>query len=227
MLVDDILLEISALQNEDIKNSYLKFFKEETINKSEFLGVKIPSIRALSKKYYNKLSLSQIEKILQNSFHEIRYFALSCLVLRAQNKKEIAEIEKIYLKNLEYINNWDLIDISAPYILKNSENKLILKLIKSDVFWVRRVGILSQLANIRNGKFEFFIKIAEILINDEEDLIQKPLGWLLREVGKVDLVILENFLEKYANVMARVALRYAIEKFDKEKRQKYLKIKKA
>lgn len=227
MLVDDILLEISALQNEDIKNSYLKFFKEETINKSEFLGVKIPSIRALSKKYYKKLSLSQIEKILQNSFHEIRYFALSCLVLRAQNKKEIAEIEKIYLKNLEYINNWDLIDISAPYILKNSENKLILKLIKSDVFWVRRVGILSQLANIRNGKFEFFIKIAEILINDEEDLIQKPLGWLLREVGKVDLVILENFLEKYANVMARVALRYAIEKFDKEKRQKYLKIKKA
>ena len=134
---------------------------------------------------------------------------------------------KIYLKNLEYINNWDLIDISAPYILKKSENKLILKLIKSDVFWVRRVGILSQLANIRNGKFEFFIKIAEILINDEEDLIQKPLGWLLREVGKVDLVILENFLEKYANVMARVALRYAIEKFDKEKRQKYLKIKKA
>ena len=227
MLVDDILLEISALQNEDIKNSYLKFFKEETINKSEFLGVKIPSIRALSKKYYKKLLLSQIEKILQNSFHEIRYFALSCLVLRAQNKKEIAEIEKIYLKNLEYINNWDLIDISAPYILKNSENKLILKLIKSDVFWVRRVGILSQLANIRNGKFEFFIKIAEILINDEEDLIQKPLGWLLREVGKVDLVILENFLEKYANVMARVALRYAIEKFDKEKRQKYLKIKKA
>lgn len=227
MLVDDILLEISALQNEDIKNSYLKFFKEETINKSEFLGVKIPSIRALSKKYYKKLSLSQIEKILQNSFHEIRYFALSCLVLRAQSKKEIAEIEKIYLKNLEYINNWDLIDISAPYILKNSENKLILKLIKSDVFWVRRVGILSQLANIRNGKFEFFIKIAEILINDEEDLIQKPLGWLLREVGKVDLVILENFLEKYANVMARVALRYAIEKFDKEKRQKYLKIKKA
>ena len=102
-----------------------------------------------------------------------------------------------------------------------------MKLIKSDVFWVRRVGILSQLANIRNGKFEFFIKIAEILINDEEDLIQKPLGWLLREVGKVDLVILENFLEKYANVMARVALRYAIEKFDKEKRQKYLKIKKA
>ena len=227
MLVDDILLEISALQNEDIKNSYLKFFKEETINKSEFLGVKIPSIRALSKKYYKKLSLSQIEKILQNSFHEIRYFALSCLVLRAQSKKEIAEIEKIYLKNLEYINNWDLIDISAPYILKNSENKLILKLIKSDVFWVRRVGILSQLANIRNGKFEFFIKIAEILINDEEDLIQKPLGWLLREVGKVDLVILENFLEKYANVMARVALRYAIEKFDKEKRQKYLKIKEA
>lgn len=227
MLVDDILLEISALQNEDIKNSYLKFFKEETINKSEFLGVKIPLIRALSKKYYKKLSLSQIEKILQNSFHEIRYFALSCLVLRAQNKKEIAEIEKIYLKNLEYINNWDLIDISAPYILKNSENKLILKLIKSDVFWVRRVGILSQLANIRNGKFEFFIKIAEILINDEEDLIQKPLGWLLREVGKVNLVILENFLEKYANVMARVALRYAIEKFDKEKRQKYLKIKKA
>ena len=227
MLVDDILLEISALQNEDIKNSYLKFFKEETINKSEFLGAKIPSIRALSKKYYNKLSLSQIEKILQNSFHEIRYFALSCLVLRAQSKKEIAEIEKIYLKNLEYINNWDLIDISAPYILKKSENKLILKLIKSDVFWVRRVGILSQLANIRNGKFEFFIKIAEILINDEEDLIQKPLGWLLREVGKVDLVILENFLEKYANVMARVALRYAIEKFDKEKRQKYLKIKKA
>ncbi len=226
MLVDDILLEISALQNEDTRNSYLRFFKSETTDKSEFLGVKIPLIRALSKKYYKKLSLSQIEKILQNKCHEIRYFALSCFVLRAKNNKESEEIEKIYLKNLEYINNWDLIDISAPYILKNTKETTILELVKSNNLWVRRVGILSQLANIRSGKFKFFIKIAEILINDNEDLIQKPIGWLLREIGKVDLAVLENFLEKYANNMARVALRYAIEKFDKEEKQKYLKIKK-
>ena len=226
MLVDDILLEISALQNEDTKKSYLRFFKSETTDKSEFLGVKIPLIRALSKKYYKKLSSSQIEKILQNKYHEIRYFALSCFVLRVKNNKESEEIEKIYLKNLEYINNWDLIDISAPYILKNTKETTILELVKSNNLWVRRIGILSQLANIRSGKFKFFIKIAEILINDNEDLIQKPIGWLLREIGKVDLAVLENFLEKFANNMARVALRYAIEKFDKEEKQKYLKIKK-
>ena len=226
MLVDDILLEICALQNEEVKKSYLRFFKPETVDEREFLGVKVPLIRALSKKYYKQLTLSEIEKILQNKFHEIRYFALSALVLRAKLDNETEEIEKIYLKNLEYINNWDLIDVSAPYILKNTSKDLVLDLINSKNLWVRRVGVLSQLAKIRSGDYKFFLIITKKLIKDREDLIQKPIGWLLREVGKVDIVALEEYLKINAKNMDRTALRYAIEKFDKEKRQKYLKTEK-
>jgi 3-methyladenine DNA glycosylase AlkD len=226
MLIDDAILEISALQNSDVKNSYLRFFKAKSVDEREFLGIKIPFVRKLAKKYYKILELHEIETILQSRYHEIRYFALSCLVLRVQTVFEEEKITKIYLENLKYINNWDLIDISAPYILKNLEPKVIWLLAKSENLWNRRCAILSQLAKIRNGDVALFLELAEFLIDDKEDLIQKPIGWLLREVGKVCLEDLENFLNKNAKNMNRVALRYAIEKFDKEKRAKYLKIKK-
>lgn len=226
MLIDDIKLEICALQNVEVKNSYLRFFKQENLNQDEFLGVRIPFIRALAKKYCKNLSLNEIEILLQDKYHEIRYFALACLVLRCKNTKENQKISEIYLKNHKHINNWDLIDVSAPYILKNLEPKAIWLLAKSENLWIRRTAILSQLAKIRSGDVALFLELAEFLIDDKEDLIQKPIGWLLREVGKVFDKDLDNFLDKNAKNMNRTALRYAIEKFDKEKRAKYLKIKK-
>ena len=226
MLIEDVIFEICALQNDEVKNSYLRFFKAESVDKLEFLGVKIPFVRKLAKKYYKVLTLKELEKILQNKYHEIRYFALSCFVLRIKNQNEIEEISKIYLENLSHINNWDLIDISAPYILKNLSDDKVMNLAKSENLWIRRVAVLSQLAKIRACDYNFFLKLAKTLISDKEDLIQKPVGWLLREVGKVNISALEDFLDKNIAELNRIALRYAIEKFDKEKRAKYLKIKK-
>jgi len=137
------------------------------------------------------------------------------------------KIYNLYLKNTKYINNWDLIDLTAHHIvgnfLNNKSKSPLYALARSKVLWERRISILSTFYYIRNGKFTETLKIARILILDEHDLIHKAVGWMLREVGKRNMCAEEKFLKKYYRKMPRTMLRYAIEKFPETKRQAYLK----
>lgn len=193
-----------------------------------FLGIKVPAQRSLAKKYAD-LSLAEIQELLNSKIHEQRLVALLILLKRysqadSGNKKKLAEF---YLKNTANINNWDLVDLSCHYILGdyllNKPRIILYKLVKSKNLWERRIAIISTFAFIRNKEFGDTLKISEILLNDQHDLIHKAVGWMLREVGKKDNLALENFLQKHYKSMPRTTLRYAIEKFGQAKREFYLK----
>ena len=171
--------------------------------------------------------MSEIQKLLQNKIHECRLTALFILVGRYKTKKdEQQNIVNFYFKNTKHINNWDLVDSSAPYIvghfLLNSDKSILYKFAVSKNLWERRIAILSTAWFIKEGSFKDTFKISEILMSDKEDLIHKAVGWMLREVGKKSAKKEMEFLDKFAHKMPRTMLRYAIEKFPPEKRQYYL-----
>ncbi len=194
-----------------------------------FLGITVPDQRRVSKKYPN-LNLDDIEKLLSSKIHEHRLTSLFLLIHRYQKSgnSEKKKIFNFYLKNTRNINNWDLVDLSAhqilgDYMIRNPEMRNILyKLADSENLWEKRVSIISTLAFIRKGKFEDTLKISEILLNDKHDLIQKAVGWMLREIGKRDQKTEERFLKKHYKTMPRTTLRYAIERFDASKRKFYM-----
>jgi 3-methyladenine DNA glycosylase AlkD len=167
--------------------------------------------------------------LISSKIHEHRITSLFILVYKYEKSNEIEkkEIFDYYLKNLKYINNWDLVDLSSPNIIGNyllDKNKdLLYKLAKSDNLWEKRIAILSTFWFIRNKEFNDAIRISEILVNDKHDLIHKAVGWMLREIGKRNQEVEEEFLEKYYKTMPRTMLRYSIEKFDEEKRKYYMK----
>ena len=195
-----------------------------------FLGLKVQEIRGIAKKHQN-LSFSDLKKLLSSRVHEERYVAIIILNYRFQKAdiKEKGEIYNFYLKNLSGINNWDLVDSSAHKIigeylrLSKASREILYKLSKSNNLWERRISIISTFQFIKNGEFKETLKIAKTLLGDREDLIHKATGWMLREVGKRNLVTEEKFLKKYYKTMPRTMLRYAIERFPEKKRQDYLK----
>lgn len=155
---------------------------------------------------------------------------VALLILVEQFEKAEEKVRKdiyeLYLANTKYINNWDLIDLSAPkivgpFLFKKPKNVLY-KLAKSKSVWERRIAIMGTFYFIKNKKYGDALKIAEILLNDRHDLIQKAVGWCLREIGNRDLIVEERFLKKYYKVMPRTMLRYAIEKFPEKQRLAYL-----
>jgi 3-methyladenine DNA glycosylase AlkD len=190
-----------------------------------FLGVVVPETRKLVKKY-NNLEIKEIIKLLHSKIHEERLTALLIMVSTFQIEKNKEKIYNFYLKNTKYINSWDLVDLSAPKIigdyLLNKPKSILSKLARSKSLWERRISIISTFSFIRNNNFKETLKIAKILLNDKHDLIHKAVGWMLREVGKRDLKIEEEFLKKYYKKMPRTMLRYAIEKFPEKKRKQYL-----
>lgn len=193
----------------------------------KFRGIKVPEIRKLSKKYKD-ISFSDTKNLLHSKYHEDRLLALFILVLKYQKGDEAIKekIYKLYLANLKYVNNWDLVDLSAEHIigatLANKDKKLLTKMAKSKVLWERRIAILSTFNFIKKEEYDQTLQIAEILLRDEEDLIHKAVGWMLREIGKRNIKIEEKFLKKYYKIMPRTMLRYAIEKFSEPRRQEYL-----
>lgn len=221
-------------QTEHIEEKFKYFHKTgigEYAEKDMFLGITIPNIRKVIKKYYNLLELKEIEKLLHSKYHEYRQSALLILTLKMK-EASLSEKEKIinlYLDNTKYINGWDLVDLSAHYILGSYllENldkiNILYKLANSDNMWERRISIVSTWIFIKNGRYEDTLKISKILLNDKQDLIQKAVGWMLREVGKKDFNEEYNFLIKNYKQMPRTMLRYSIEKFDETLRQKFLK----
>jgi 3-methyladenine DNA glycosylase AlkD len=193
-----------------------------------FIGVTVPEVRSVAKKFFD-LPLTDIQKLLQSKIHEERLLALILLVNRFKkaSEKERKTIYEFYIKNTKYINNWDLVDTSAGYIvggfLHDKPKTILKKLARSTNLWERRIAIIATFYDIYQGKSEETFKIATILINDEHDLIHKAVGWMLREVGKrCGESIEESFLEKYYRSMPRTMLRYAIERFPKNKRKQYL-----
>lgn len=192
-----------------------------------FIGVKVPTNRKVAKEFKN-LPLAEIECLLHSEIHEERLLALVILVSRFEKGDDATQnqIYDLYLANTAYINNWDLVDLSAPQIvggyLQDRSRKPLNRLAKSASLWERRISILATFYFIREGDFADTIRIAEKLLGDNEDLIHKAVGWMLREVGKRDVVVLEEFLGKHCRVMPRTMLRYAIERLPEGKRRKYM-----
>jgi len=193
-----------------------------------FLGLRVPVVRKIARKY-RTISLETATGFLQSQFHEERLFALIVLVdcFGKASEKDKEKIYNLYLNNTEYINNWDLVDISAGKIvgasLFNRNIEPVYILAKSKNLWERRIAIMATSYFITKNEFDDTLKIAEIMLKDKEDLIHKAVGWMLREIGKRDIEAEESFLKKHYQHMPRTMLRYAIEKFPEEKRQWYLK----
>ena len=193
----------------------------------KFLGIRVPIIRQAVKQYQTA-PLHVIEKLLKSEYHEARLFALLLLVFRF-SKADTAEQEEIYhlyLNNTRYVNNWDLVDSSAPYIagafLDSRKRTVLYELAQSDLLWERRIAIMATFHFIKHDQFGDTLRIAELLLNDREDLIHKAVGWMLREVGKRDLPAETAFLKENYHKMPRTMLRYAIEKFTAEERSNFL-----
>jgi 3-methyladenine DNA glycosylase AlkD len=192
-----------------------------------FLGIRVPAIRKLAEEYKN-LQLKEILSLLKSPYHEVRLFALILFVNAFAKGDETIQkkIYDLYVANTRYINNWDLVDISAPNIvgafLMERSRKPLYQLAKSKSLWERRMATLATFYFIKNNQFEDALKIAGILLQDKEDLIHKAAGWMLREIGKRDIACAESFLQKHCQVMPRTMLRYAIERFAPSKRRKYM-----
>ena len=226
--MESLTMALQRRANPEKSKDYQRFFKTGKGEYGEgdiFLGLTVPETRAIAKQF-SHLSLNQMLPNLKSKFHEERLAALLILVNNYQ-KTSSEEIVKFYLQNTKYINNWDLVDLTADKILGNyllNEDKLILyQLAKSQNLWERRISIISTFAFIKNNQFDDTLKIAKMLIQDKHDLIHKAVGWMLREIGKRNQEVLENFLKQNYKMMPRTSLRYAIEKFPESKRQEYLK----
>lgn len=193
-----------------------------------FIGVRVPAARKVAKQFLH-LPEEELKKLLNSSIHEERLCALLILVERFKkaDSKDQKIIFTLYMQSAAQINNWDLVDLTAPYIpgpyLFDKDRKQLFKFAKSPLLWERRIAIVSTHYFIRQNDFQDTFDISEILLNDQEDLIHKAVGWMLREVGKRDQDAEETFLKKHYHSMPRTMLRYAIEKFHEEKRQAYLK----
>jgi 3-methyladenine DNA glycosylase AlkD len=230
MGMKEIQKELALAGNKETADILQRFFKTGKGEYGEgdvFRGIKVPIIRKLSKKY-NDIFLSEVVKLLHSSFHEDRLLALLILVekYRKGNEALKEKIFKLYLANAKYVNNWDLVDLSAEHIigvhLFEKDKRLLTTLAKSNILWERRIAVLSSFHFIKNGKFSETLTVAKILLKDKEDLIHKAVGWMLREIGKRDLFIEEKFLRKHYKEMPRTMLRYAIERFPENKRKAYL-----
>ena len=225
--------ELSLIKNPAKAKALQRFFKTGPGEYGEgdiFLGITVPQQRVLAKKYSN-LSFEEISSLLNSKIHEERLIALLLLVHNFSSiPKKQTEIFNFYLSNTNNINNWDLVDLSAHKIigshLQNKDRFILYKLAKSDNLWEKRISIISTLHFINNSDFLDTLNISRILLKDKHDLIHKAVGWMLREIGKRDLLTLESFLKQHHKTMPRTMLRYAIEKFPEEKRQAYLKGKK-
>jgi 3-methyladenine DNA glycosylase AlkD len=233
-MLNELLNEIKSQKNEVNAKNLARFFKTGKGEYGEgdmFLGIKVPVQRGIVKKYWNQTTLKDIQELLDSKIHEERMIGLLILVnIYKKSKKDKLkqrQIFEFYLKNTSRINNWDLVDLSAPNIVGDFfsiEGTEILKfLAKSKNIWERRISILSTAPFIKKRMYGETLSIAEILLNDEEDLIHKAVGWMLREVGKRNQEVLELFLKDRYKTMPRTMLRYAIEKFPEEKRKAYLK----
>ena len=222
--------QLWALQTKKEFENVQRFFTDDNPS-NQFIGVRMSEIFGLAKKYC-ELTLSEIEKLLESEYYEARMGAVSIMDFQARNKKITADERKdlfnLYIRRHDRINNWDLVDRSAPYVvggyLFDKPRTVLYKLAKSKNVWERRTAIVSTYFFIRQDDLNDTFNIAELLMNDKHDLINKAVGSWVREAGKRDKKKLLNFLNKYAATMPRTTLRYAVEKLDKNQKDFYMKM---
>lgn len=230
MSLNEIRKKIEAEKNPAQELILQRFFKTGKGDYGEgdvFYGIKVPVQRKIVKQFKD-LSYDDLQILISSKIHEERLIAALILVERFKRSDKQARkvIFNFYLKNRKGINNWDLVDLSAPNIvgefLLDKKKDLLYKFARSKNLWQKRISILSTFTFIRNGLFEDTLEISKILLNDKHDLIHKAVGWMLREVGNRDIKAEEDFLKIHYKTMPRTMLRYAIEKFPENKRKLYL-----
>ncbi|MBD3238185.1 MAG: DNA alkylation repair protein [Candidatus Moranbacteria bacterium] len=213
------------------QSAIFKTKKGEYAYGDRFIGVRVPILRQLAKKYYKQINFKNLKQLLDSKIHEYRQIALFIIILQFKNNKNLTQSKKIYdfyLKNLKRVNNWDLVDCSAhkiigAYLLNKKDKSVLDKLATHNNLWFNRIAIISTFAFIDQGELNTALKLIKKLINHPHDLIHKACGWVLREIGKKDINKLKIFLERYYERMPRTMLRYAIEKFEQKQRKKILK----
>lgn len=223
-----IIKELRGLSDDEKKTVLPRFFKTgkgEYGEGDRFLGVIVPNTRKVAKNHKDSPYIV-VEMLLESEWHECRLCAL--LMLIEKYRKEPDEAVHFYLTHTKGINNWDLVDLSAPYILGDylkdkTDRNVLYDLAGSAVMWERRIAVVSTLMLIRHGQFDDTIRLAESLIDSKHDLMQKSIGWMLREVGKRDKGLLVQFIEKHKHEMPRTMLRYAIEKFPEPERREFMR----
>jgi 3-methyladenine DNA glycosylase AlkD len=234
MLASSAINELKKRSNKSqaaLAQRFFKTAKGEYGYGDVFIGVRVPVIRQIARKY-QLLSLVEIEKLTSSKLHEVRLCGLVIITMQYKRAKGEAAQKRLfdfYLKQIKKgrVNNWDLVDVTAPimgeYLIPKSDSmQLLKKLAKSKDLWQRRSAILFTFAYIRKKELKPTITIVKILINDKHDLIQKASGWALREVGKKNVALLRNFLKDNSQKMGRTSLRYAIEKLPKRERSYWL-----
>jgi len=226
-------IKAAVKKNSDKNRAQLlqRFFKTGKGEYAEgdiFAGIKVPVLRKIAKQY-SDVDLSGLKELIKSPIHEERFIALIILTYK-YNKATEEEKEKIfrfYMANLKYVNNWDLVDVTCPRIvgrhLFGRGEELLVELAKTNNLWKKRISIISTMHFIDNGNFDTALRISEILLHDNHDLIHKAVGWMLREIGKRNFHTELGFLEKHYKKMPRTMLRYSIEKFPESLRQQFLK----
>ncbi len=221
------LLALANQNKAEFLAGFFKTGKGQYAEGDRFLGITVPAIRQLARQY-QQLGLKDCERLLQSAYNDERLLAL--LILVEQYRKGDVGIKnrvyQVYLNNRHRVNNWNLVDSSAPYIvgahLLNRSRSLLYQLAKSRSLWERRIAVLATFAFIRAGDFADTLKLTEQLLGDEHDLMHKACGWMLREVGKRNQSVLEGFLRQHYAAIPRTMLRYAIERFAPANRTGYL-----
>lgn len=232
---NQILEALQFLSNPEKKNFLPYFFKTgkgEYAEGDQFIGVVVPDSRKIVKEYWQETTLEDLQKILKSKYHEMRLVALLILVNKFEKSKDSSEQKKFinfYLKNTQYINNWDLVDLSCykilgRYCFENQKDDILRNLSNSENMWEKRIAIVATMHYIKKGKV--FDLTKELVLNNlyhPHDLMHKANGWLLREMGNKNETELFDFLKIHYPKMPRTTLRYAIEKFDENLRQDFLK----
>ena len=229
--LEKLVADLEKLKNPKKALLLGRFFKTGKGEYGEgdvFWGIVVPDSRKIAQKYFQEITLGEVRSLLEQKVHEVRFAAMATLVLKYQKGelKEKERVAKFYLRNLKGINNWDLVDLSAPQILGDylfdKDKAIIYRLASSKDLWERRIAVLTTFGFIKQNDFHDALRIAEILLHDKHDLIHKAVGWMLREIGKRNKKAEVIFLKKHAKQMPRTALRYAIEKFPEKERKAWL-----
>ncbi|MDB6108450.1 MAG: alkylation repair enzyme [Pedosphaera sp.] len=221
------LLKLANPEKATFLRGFFKTGKGQYAEGDRFLGIMVPAIRQLARRF-RELGLADCERLLQSPYNEERLVSL--LILVDCYRKADAEVKdgvyQMFLKNRHRVNNWNLVDSSAPYIigvhLLRQDRSVLYELMDSASLWDRRMAMVATFAFIREGDFADGLRLAELLLGDDHDLMHKACGWMLREIGKRDQVVLEGFLRQHHSNMPRTMLRYAIERFPPAKRRDYL-----
>lgn len=233
-LSEEIEQSLRDLARSDKAQFLPRFFKTgkgEYGEGDKFLGVVVPDQRAVVKEYFKKVDLKDIQELLESPYHECRLTALLLLVSKYEKSKDDKEKRlfiDFYLKNLQHVNNWDLVDLSCykllgRYSFENEDDSLLMKLSKEEDMWKKRVAIVGTMYYVKKGKLDLTKKLVLNNLNHPHDLMHKANGWLLREMGKQNEQELFDFLKNHYQNMPRTTLRYAIEKLDESLRQDFLK----